>query len=176
MWDHGTRAKRERERRNIAEAEVERLRELVNEGTREKSSLSVCLVNCQESHRRAEAKIKEIREALGIFSLQRTHNEIVELATKASQWREWKEKYIALKNAHIAEGQDPSGTIWEHAGKLQAELKASKAEVEKLKELVKLAARKGDELLEPYRLRAEKAELLLKQIQAFAEILNPTDK
>jgi hypothetical protein len=140
MWDHGTRAERERQRAE-----------------------------------KAEAKIEEIRAALGDDG-RRTHYEIVELATKASEWREWKEKYIALKNAHIAEGQDPSGTIWEHADKLQAELKASKAEVEKLKELVKLAARKGDELLEPYRLRAEKAELLLKQIQAFAEILSPTEK
>ena len=49
----------------------------------------------------------------------------------------------------------------------------AEAEVEKLKGLVMEAARKGDELLEPYRLRAEKAETLLKQIQAFAEALNP---
>jgi len=55
-------------------------------------------------------------------------------------------------------------------------LEKAKAEVEGLKELVKLSARKGDELLEPYRLRAEKAETLLKQIQAFVETLNPTDK
>ena len=49
----------------------------------------------------------------------------------------------------------------------------AEAEVERLRELVMDAARKGDELLEPYRLRAEKAETLLKQIQAFAEALNP---
>ena len=50
------------------------------------------------------------------------------------------------------------------------------AEVERLKELVMEAARKGDELLEPYRLRAEKAETLLKQIHSFAEALNPNKK
>jgi hypothetical protein len=55
------------------------------------------------------------------------------LATKAAEWRNWKEKYTALRNAHIAEGQDPAGTIWEHADKIQQELKASKAEVERLK-------------------------------------------
>ena len=48
-------------------------------------------------------------------------------------------------------------------------LEKSKAEVERLKEMVKEAARKGDELLEPYRLRAEKAETLIKQIYAFVE-------
>ena len=84
---------------------------------------------------KAEAEVKEIRSALGDDG-RRTHKEILELATKASQWREWKEKYIDLKNAHIAEGQDPAGTIWEHADKLQRELNASKAEVEGLKELV----------------------------------------
>jgi chromosome segregation ATPase len=78
-------------------------------------------------------EVKEIRAALGDDG-RRTHKEVLELATKASQWRKWKEKYIALKNAHIAEGQDPSGTIWEHADKLQAELKASKAEIERLKQ------------------------------------------
>jgi hypothetical protein len=52
----------------------------------------------------------------------------------------------------------------------------AQAEVERLKEMVMEAARKGDELLEPYRLRAEKAETLLKQIQAFAEALNPANK
>ncbi len=54
--------------------------------------------------------------------------------------------------------------------------KKAESEVERLKEIVMEAARKGDELLEPYRLRAEKAETLLKQIQAFAEALNPTNK
>ena len=83
----------------------------------------------------SKAEVKEIRSALGDDG-RRTHKEILELATKASQWREWKEKYIDLKNAHISEGQDPAGTIWEHADKLQKELKEAKAEVERLKELV----------------------------------------
>jgi chromosome segregation ATPase len=133
MWDYGTRAKRELERAEKAEAEVEKLRELVNESTREKSSLSTCFESCRRFLRRAETKIKEMRAALGDDG-RRTHKEILELATKASEWREWKEKYIALKNAHIAEGQDPSGTIWEHADKLQKELKASQAEVEELQQ------------------------------------------
>ncbi len=56
------------------------------------------------------------------------------MAFKASGWREWKQKFIDLRNAHIAEGQDPAGTIWEHADRLQKELKEAKAEVERLKE------------------------------------------
>jgi septal ring factor EnvC (AmiA/AmiB activator) len=80
---------------------------------------------------KAEAEVKEIRNALGDKG-QRTHKELLELASKASHWREWKEKYIDLRNAHIAEGQDPAGTIWEHADKIQQELKASKADVAKL--------------------------------------------
>ena len=52
----------------------------------------------------------------------------------------------------------------------------TQAEVERLKEMVMEAARKGDELLEPYRLRAEKAETLLNQIHAFVETLNPNKK
>ena len=66
----------------------------------------------------------------------------------------------------------------EFAQQLERELSHSlanqlktQAEVERLKEMVMEAARKGDELLDPYRLRAEKAETLLKQIQAFAEAL-----
>jgi predicted nuclease with TOPRIM domain len=81
----------------------------------------------------SKAEVAEIRNALGDDG-RRTHKEILELATKASEWRTWKEKYIDLKNAHIAEGQDPAGTIWEHADKLQKELKETQAEVERLKE------------------------------------------
>ena len=55
-------------------------------------------------------------------------------------------------------------------------LSKAEAEVERLKKMVMEAARKGDELLEPYRLRAEKAETLLKQIHAFVEALNTTNK
>ena len=55
-------------------------------------------------------------------------------------------------------------------------LEKIEAEVERLKEMVMEAARKGDELLEPYRLRAEKAETLLNQIHAFVETLNPNKK
>ena len=82
----------------------------------------------------ATDELEEIRSALGDDG-RRTHKEILELATKASQWREWKEKYIDLKNAHIAEGQDPAGTIWEHADKLQKELKEAKAEVESVEKI-----------------------------------------
>ena len=84
-----------------------------------------------ERAERAKAEVKEIRAALGDDG-RRTHKELIELATKASQWRTWKQKYIDLRNAHIAEGQDPAGTIWEHADKLQKELKETKAEVAKL--------------------------------------------
>jgi hypothetical protein len=50
------------------------------------------------------------------------------------------------------------------------------SEVERLKDMVRAVARKGDELLEPYRIRAEKSEALIKQIQAFVEALNQTNK
>jgi hypothetical protein len=89
-----------------------------------------------ENQCKAQAEIKEIRNALGDDG-RRTHKEILEMAFKASGWKVWKEKYIDLRNAHIAEGQDPAGTIWEHADKLQKELKEAKAEVEKLKGIVK---------------------------------------
>ena len=92
----------------------------------------------------AKAEVKEIRSALGDDG-RRTHKEILELATKASQWREWKEKYIDLKNAHIAEGQDPDGTIWEHADKLQKELKEAKAEVERLRSQLERAVEIAEE-------------------------------
>jgi phage-related tail fiber protein len=85
-----------------------------------------------ERAEKAEAEVKEIRNALGDDG-RRTHKELIQLATKASEWRTWKEKYMDLRNAHIAEGQDPAGTIWEHADKLQKELKASKAENQKLR-------------------------------------------
>jgi chromosome segregation ATPase len=85
--------------------------------------------------KKAEAEVKEIRSALGDDG-RRTHKEILEMAFKASGWKLWKEKYIDLRNAHIAEGQDPAGTIWEHADKLQKELKETKAEVERLDQMV----------------------------------------
>jgi hypothetical protein len=79
----------------------------------------------------SQAQVKEIRSALGDDG-RRTHKEILEMAFKASGWKVWKDKYIDLRNAHIAEGQDPAGTIWEHADKLQKELKEAKAEIAKL--------------------------------------------
>jgi chromosome segregation ATPase len=81
--------------------------------------------------RQLERELTEIRAALGDDG-RRTHKELILLATKAAEWRTWKEKYIDLRNAHIAEGQDPAGTIWEHADKLQKELKETKAEAAKL--------------------------------------------
>jgi chromosome segregation ATPase len=107
-----------------SKAEVERLQTLPE--SRHKAFLDLLARS-----EKAEAEVKEIRNALGDKG-QRTHKELLELASKASHWREWKQKYIDLKNAHIAEGQDPAGTIWEHADKIQQELKASKAEVAKL--------------------------------------------
>jgi hypothetical protein len=106
-----------------SQAEVERLQTLPE--SRHKAFLDL-LERCEK----AQAEVKEIRAALGDDG-RRTHKELIELATKAAEWRTWKEKYIDLKNAHIAEGQDPAGTIWEHADKLQRELAASKAEVER---------------------------------------------
>jgi hypothetical protein len=85
--------------------------------------------------RELERELIEIRAALGDDG-RRTHKELLQLATKASEWRTWKEKYIDLRNAHIAEGQDPAGTIWEHADKIQQELKTSKAEVERLRSVL----------------------------------------
>ena len=88
-----------------------------------------------ENSRQLERELAQIRTALGDDG-RRTHKEILEMAFKASGWREWKQKYIDLRNAHIAEGQDPAGTIWEHADKIQKELAASKAEVERLRGIV----------------------------------------
>lgn len=111
-----------------AEAEVERLQTLPE--SRHKAFLDL-LERCEK----AQAEVKEIRAALGDDG-RRTHKELIELATKAAEWRTWKEKYIDLRNAHIAEGQDPAGTIWEHADKLQRELKETKAEVERLRSIL----------------------------------------
>ena len=124
---------------NEAKAEVERL-------DKERRELSLELhmwemgnyykPKMQSKIDELEAEVKEIRAALGDAG-RRTHKEVLELATKASQWREWKEKYIDLRNAHIAEGQDPAGTIWEHADKLQKKIAASQAEVERLREILR---------------------------------------
>jgi hypothetical protein len=108
-----------------------------------------------ENQVKALTEIKEIRNALGDDG-RRTHKEILEMAFKASGWREWKKKYIDLRNAHIAEGQDPAGTIWEHAEKLQRELKETKAEVERLKK--ELADWDYGTRAEREQKRAEKAE------------------
>jgi DNA repair exonuclease SbcCD ATPase subunit len=106
-------------------AEVERLQTLPE--SRHKAFLDLL-----ERGEKAQAEVKEIRAALGDDG-RRTHKELIQLATKASEWRTWKEKYMDLRNAHIAEGQDPAGTIWEHADKLQKELKETKAENQKLR-------------------------------------------
>jgi hypothetical protein len=115
--------------------------------------------------RELERELTQIRNALGDKG-QRTHKEILEMAFKASGWKVWKEKYIDLRNAHIAEGQDPAGTIWEHADKLQKQLAASQTEVERFRkeiafreELDAVAQEVWDEL------KAENAKLrvLVKQ-------------
>lgn len=139
-----------------SQAEVESLREYYSR---------FILVSPIEAGRieKMEDEVKEIRAALGDDG-RRTHKELLELATKASQWREWKEKYIDLRNAHIAEGQDPAGTIWEHADKLQKKLKELEAEVERLKKMVIEAAELGDKRSENFKARAEKAEASLIKI------------
>jgi hypothetical protein len=114
-----------------------------------------------------ERELKEIRNALGDDG-RRTHKELIQLATKAAEWRTWKEKYIDLRNAHIAEGQDPAGTIWEHADKLQKELKETKAEVERLKK--ELAAWDYGTRAKREQERAEKAEA---EVERLREILEP---
>jgi hypothetical protein len=98
----------------------------------------------------SKAEVEEIRAALGDDG-RRTHKEILEMAFKASGWKRWKEKYIDLRNAHIAEGQDPAGTIWEHADKLQKQLKRAVEIAEKIwadcsngSEHTELAALKGE--------------------------------
>jgi len=93
----------------------------------------LCNVVNAEFAQQLEREIKDIRAALGDDG-RRTHREILELASKASKWREWKDKYIDLRNAHIAEGQDPAGTIWEHADKLHKELTEKTNEVKRLRE------------------------------------------
>ena len=110
-------------------AEVKQLNNIL-ENTRESRADIIELRNILDqelSHSlknqcKANAKVKEIRGALGDDG-RRTHKEILEMAFKASGWKIWQEKYLDLKNAHIAEGQDPAGTIWEHADKLQKQLK-----------------------------------------------------
>ena len=122
---------------------------------------------CRELERElaaSKAEVKEIRAALGDDG-RRTHKEILEMAFKASGWREWKKKYIDLNNAHIAEGQDPAGTIWEHADKIQQELKTSKAEVERLKRLL-------SDLL----ILTEKNYWNSHNYNQIKEAINPTDK
>ena len=107
--------------------------------------LEIELAASLENQVKAQIEIKEIRNALGDDG-RRTHKEILEMAFKASGWREWKQRFIDLRNAHIAEGQDPAGTIWEHADKLQKELKETKAEVERLKaELISLTPDKTNQ-------------------------------
>jgi chromosome segregation ATPase len=164
--------------RRVVEAETKLEAEIAN---RKKccldgNALSDELFDRQRELRASQAKIKEIRAALGDDG-RRTHNEILELAFKASGWKLWKEKYIDLKNAHIAEGQDPAGTIWEHADKLQEELKASndaldqmtedavnlKAEVERLKK--ELAAWDYGTRAKREQARAEKAEAEVERLQ-----------
>lgn len=71
---------------------------------------------------------------------------------------------------------DENMKLWKIVDGQEGLMRKMQAEVERLKKMVMEAARKGDDLLEPYRLRAEKAETLLKQIHAFVEALNPTDK
>jgi len=51
-----------------------------------------------------------------------------------------------------------------------------RAEVKKGREMVMESARLGDAKASNFKGRAEKAESLLTQIQAFTEALNPTDK
>jgi hypothetical protein len=62
------------------------------------------------------------------------------------------------------------------ARELERELAASNAEVERLKKMVMEAAELGDKRSDTFKSRAEKAETLLKQIEAFVDALNPTDK
>ena len=137
-----------------SKAEVERLKKELADwdyGTRAKRE--------QERAEKAEAEVKEIRNALGDKG-QRTHKELLELASKASHWREWKQKYIDLRNAHIAEGQDPAGTIWEHADKIQQELKASKAESESRRQSLAFALneiKKAEAEVERLRVLLDKA-------------------
>jgi chromosome segregation ATPase len=121
--------------RRVVEAETKLEAEIANRKKccQDGNALSDELFDRQRELKALQAKIKEIRAALGDDG-RRTHNEILELAFKASGWKIWKEKYIDLKNAHIAEGQDPAGTIWEHADKLQKELKASNAALEQMTE------------------------------------------
>jgi hypothetical protein len=64
----------------------------------------------------------------------------------------------------------------EFAEGLERELAASKAEVERLNEMVMDCAKISDERSKHLIERAEKAETLLKQIHAFVEALNTTNK
>lgn len=47
-----------------------------------------------------------------------------EIASLKAEAKEWKKKYQDLDRSIIAEGRDPSGTIWEWCEKVQKENKA----------------------------------------------------
>jgi hypothetical protein len=127
-----------------------------------------------DERNKAEKEIKEIRFALGDDG-RRTHREILELATKASKWREWKEKYIDLRNAHIAEWQDPAGTIWEHADKLQKQLTEKTNQLARSREAYMQSVERDDFLTqENERLCKENNEFLLSEA-VLAEELKISD-
>ena len=74
-----------------------------------------------------------------------------------------------------------SGESWQSAGcRSTARIKGLEDEVERLKTMVKEAARLGDVRARNFKERAEKSETLIKQIHHYSGIIegfqNPTDK
>lgn len=104
--------------------------------------------------------------------LARTQKNLRAVSMERDSEREARQK----AEAELAKTNETLAIVWTDFEEMMPLKKKAEAEVERLREMVMEAARKGDELLEPYRLRAEKAETLLKQIHAFVEALNPNKK
>ena len=107
---------------------------------------------------------------------ERAEKSEAEVERIKEQYESAAESVARMHEAAVGEIRGPIISVIEDIKAVRQRAEKAEAEVERLKGLVMDAARKGDELLEPYRLRAEKAETLLKQIQAFIEALNQTNK
>ena len=97
------------EERDKLQAEVERLKELVNESILEKSNLSIALVNCQENLRRAKMEAahlfweeleRELDEAQAEAEVERLTKKLSITEDELADAREWlDERYKATSEA-----------------------------------------------------------------------------
>jgi len=144
----------QRKARQKADAEVDRLRDLVNESIREKSSLSVCLVNCQESLRRAETNVKEIRAALDQMT-----EDAVNLKAEVEFWK-----------AKAYEAEDREGKLEAEVERLKEQLSDSRDDLMRTQIEMQLEIDRGEAEVE--KLEVEywfMEEALTKEIEALKE-------